>query len=125
MDYAKRNPDMLHACFSFAQLIAHTVYTIFSQCTRCGCNNAITSLTEHILINCQSVESCTTSFQQRIVFKFGRTVFDLVVSFKGNEYVLALFGLNPIVDKGTYDSFYKVVAMFLHSILKCYKHFVN
>ena len=122
-DYAKRNSDMLRACFSIAQLIAHTAYTHFSQCTRYGCSNIMTSLTELIPINCQSVQSCTTSFQQRMLFKFGRTVFDSVVSFKGNDYVLALFALNPIlynVVQGTYDSFYKVVA-----IWKCYKYFVN
>ena len=119
---------MLRACFSISKLIAHTAYTKFSQCTLCGCNDIITSLTEHILINCQSVQSCTASFQQRMLFKFGRTISDSVVSFKGNDFVLALFDLNPILDnvvQGTYVSFYKVVAMFLHSISKFYKYFIN
>ena len=127
-DYAKRNPNMLRVCFSIAQLIAYTAHTECSQCTRCGCSDVRTSLTEHILINCTSVRSCTISFQNRTLLKFGGSVSNLLVPLEGNDFVAALFGLNPIVDNelhGNYDNFYKHVALFLHSIWTCYKYLVQ
>ena len=56
-DYAIRNPNMLHACFSIAQIIAYTACTDFSHCSRCGNSDIDTRMTEHILINCLYVRS--------------------------------------------------------------------
>ena len=52
----------------------------------------------------------------------------MTLSLKDNDYVAALFGFNPMLDKevhGNYDTFYKDVALFLHVIWTCYKYFVK
>ena len=119
---------MLRACFSKAHLRAYTAYTDCSQCTRSSCSDIKLSLTEHILIICTSVRSCTVLFQTRTLLKFGRTIFNLLSSLKDNDYVAALLGLNPTLDKevlGNYDTFYKHVALLIHAIWTCYKYFLQ
>ena len=72
--YAKHNPSRMYASFPVAQLIASSS-TFDSYCTRCDRHDLDLSVTEHILLDCNRLQSCRTAFERRIRHEFNNQVF--------------------------------------------------
>ena len=91
---AKHNQSMLSVCFSVAQMIAFLSSTD-STCSRCGITDITCCITEHILVNCNCVQTCKILFEECINREFDFTVSEIIYFLHGEEYVRALFGLDP------------------------------
>ena len=85
---------MLPVCFSVAQMIAFLSSTD-STCSRCGITDITCCITEHILVNCNCVQTCKILFEECINREFDFTVSEIIYFLHGEEYVRTLFGLDP------------------------------
>ena len=111
-------------CFSVAQMIAFLSSTD-STCSRCEITDITCCITEHISVNCNCVQTCKLLFEECINREFGFTVSEFIYSLHGEEYVRALFGLDPNLERllqGKIYMFFNVVALFLHDAWTCYRY---
>ena len=89
---------MMYACFSVAQLIAYSS-TFDTYCTRCDRHDIDLSVTEHILLDCNSLHFCRSAFERGIRHEFSNQVFDRLKSLSKTHLIRALFGVNDYFEQ--------------------------
>ena len=122
--YAKHISSMMYACFSVAQLIAYSS-TFDTYCTRCDRHDIDLSVTEHILLNCNSLQCCRSAFERKIRHEFSNQVFDRLKSLSiiTTQLIRALFGVNDYFEQvlhADYQKFYRTVIVYFHTVWNCY-----